>query len=331
MSDSKTLMFNNDKLKFIWFWLIVIGLITFFFVIINNKLSHFNQKNNPTVNKHLVSKKKSLSTNKETVVSEKEKKENPINIKKTKGPIIFQDNFSSPRIIEETDQMNESKDKNWWLNSGAFLYVNSRTARTIFGKLDKNDKWRKKYYDYNSSETDDGYRPQNIFRLVTRSKWQNFQQECYFKIHHYEVSPDKHRAASNGLFLFNRYRDSDNLYYTGLRVDGTAVIKKKQGGKYYLMAQRKIFSGKYHRQKNPNLLPKNQWLGLRSEIETVANNKVVIKVFVKLLPKKKWQEVITVEDNGKKYGGPAILDSAFAGVRTDFMDVEFDNYKIKSK
>ncbi len=318
-------MLNNNKFEFIWFWLAMVGLVVFLGVFIKIKMQHFDGENkNKKISDNLIIKDSLLNTKRE----EKDNK-NLIGKKKNKQLAMFRDEFSTPEIIEEVGQMNNSKNKDWWLNSGAFLYIQNGTARTIFGKLKKEDKWRKKYRDYNSSETDKGYRPQNIFRLVTRNKWQNFRQECYFKIHHYELSSDKHRSASNGLFLFNRYEDGDNLYYTGLRVDGAVVVKKKYKGKYYLMARKKILPGKYDRQKMPNLLPENKWLGLRSEVKTVNDDEVEIKVFVKLSPEKDWQKVIVIKDDGKKYGGKTILTKAFAGVRTDFMDVELDNYEIK--
>lgn len=31
------------------------------------------------------------------------------------------------------------------------------------------------------------------------------------------------------------------------------------------------------------------------------------------------------KDDGKSYGGDAILNEGYAGIRTDFMDVEFDD------
>ncbi len=308
-------MLNNNKFEFVWFWLAMIGLVVFLGAVVEIKMQYFSWENKTEF------KNKEVSDDVDKNLAGK---------KKDEQLTIFRDEFSVPGIIEEVGQMDDSGDREWWLNSGAFLYIKNGTARTIFGKLKKEDRWRKKYRDYNSPETDGGYRPQNIFRLVTRSKWQNFQQECYFKIHHYELSPDKHRSASNGLFLFNRYKDGDNLYYTGLRVDGTVVVKKKYRGKYYLMAQKKILPGKYDRENNPNLIPKNKWIGVRSEVVTSSNNKVQIKVFVNLNnTTDDWWEILTAIDDGKKYGGQTITKSGFAGIRTDFMDVEFDNYEIK--
>ncbi len=250
---------------------------------------------------------------------------------KTKGAGSFVETFSKDFILEETGSILESQNDNWWVNSGAFLYSEHGIGRTIFGALDKNNKWRLDYKNYNADETDNGYHPQNIFRLITKSKWKNFTQSAYFRMKKYHLSSSKHRFESNGILLFNRYLDGNNLYYTGLRVDGAAVIKKKYKGKYYLMGYKKILKGKYDRQKNPNLIPTNQWIGIKSKVATISNNKTEIKLAIDIKGNGNWQEILRVIDDGKKFGGPTISQNGHAGIRTDFMDVQFDNYKIEER
>ena len=241
----------------------------------------------------------------------------------------FLEGFDGNFALEETGKNDASSNQSWWVNSGAFLYVNNGTGKTIFGELEKGSAWQEKYKEYNSGETDTGYHPQNIFRLVTRSKWKNFNQECYYKISRYILSKAKERSESNGILLFNRYQDGDNLYYTGLRVDGTVVVKKKCKGKYYTMAQNQFYAGKYNRKKMPNLLPINKWIGVRSEVIDLPNGGVSIKVYVDNGRTGNWKLVLTAKDNGKSFGGAAIRNEGYAGIRTDFMDVEFDDYKIE--
>lgn len=245
------------------------------------------------------------------------------------GKIEFTEDFSVDTILVETGSMSESASTNWWLNSGAYLSISKGLGKTIQGELSNQDEWRIKYKAYNSSETDDGYHPQNIFRLVTRHQWKNFLQESYFKINRYILSQDKARSGSNGLLLFNRYQDGDNLYYTGIRVDGTVVIKKKTKGIYHTMAQEPLYPGKYDRRSNPNLLPMDTWIGLRSEVLDNPNGTVSIKVYQDKNRSGDWQLILTATDDGKRYGGAAIKNEGYAGIRTDFMDVEFDDYKIE--
>ena len=172
-----------------------------------------------------------------------------------------------------------------------------------------------------------------ILRLVTRSKWQNMSQEVYFKINKDNMSASPNRNASNGVLLFNRYKDGNNLYYTGVRVDGAVVIKKKINGDYHTVAYKKVFPGSYNRDTSPNLLPKNVWMGIKSEVKTGPNGTVAINVFMKKSPPAggvtgAWELAISGVDDGAKYGGAAITESGYAGIRTDFMDLEFDDYRI---
>ena len=243
---------------------------------------------------------------------------------------IFSDNFNNDETIEEAGNMSESLNSYWWVNSGAFLIKEDGVGKTLWGEIDENSKWQNAYLQYNDVDTDNGYRPQNIFRLITRNKWGDFQQTIYVKIEKYNLSESKNRSESNGLLLFNRYVDSDNLYYTGIRVDGTAVIKKKINGNYYTLAQKSFYKADvpYNRDTNPNLIPGQKWIGLRSEIKTNSDNTVGIKLFIDKDKTGNWVLAAEARDDGKTYGGSTILSESYAGIRTDFMDVEFDDYKI---
>ncbi|OHA18564.1 MAG: hypothetical protein A2664_02915 [Candidatus Taylorbacteria bacterium RIFCSPHIGHO2_01_FULL_46_22b] len=244
--------------------------------------------------------------------------------------------FSTPqqiddKILQETDLPNSSKNDLWWLSSGGSVYLDGDLIQTLQGEIATSSHWRLLYAKNNPTDTDTGYHPQNIFRLVTREKLQDSQQEVYFRIIKDNLSSSTNRNASNGVFLFNRYQDSQNLYYTGVRVDGAVVIKKKTNGTYYTMIETP-FSDElaYDRLRNPNLLPKNVWMGLRSEIQTMANGVVSIKLYTDQENSGVWVLVAEVEDNGQVYGGEVISKAGSGGIRTDFMDVEFKDYTIDS-
>jgi hypothetical protein len=242
----------------------------------------------------------------------------------------FADNFDRTETIKEAAQMSQSTDANWWVSSGGYFYIDNGIAETIHGELPANDERRVDYAVINPEETDGGYHPQNIFRLVLLSEWQNYEQQAYYKIDRYILSTSTNRQASNGILLFNRYQDSQNLYYTGLRVDGAAVIKKKINGNYYTMAEQPFVSGpEYDRTNNPDLLPDNTWIGLRSEVITNPNNTVDIKLFIDMGATGNWKLAAEATDDGKSYGGAPILAQGYAGIRTDFMDVDFKDYSIE--
>lgn len=239
--------------------------------------------------------------------------------------------FSQEGTVAETGKMPESKSLGWWLNSGGVMEMKNGFAKTNFGPLPEGSQWQKLYAKNNSRDTDDGYYPQNIFRLVTRGNWQDLAQEVYFNIDKINLSASDYRDESNGVLLFNRYQDGDNLYYTGLRVDGHAVIKKKINGKYYTLKEKKIFTnnGKYDRDKNPGLIPLHTWLGIKSEVRNVDSDTVDIKLFIDWEQKRDWQLVLETQDKSSDYGKAPFLKAGHAGIRTDFMDVAFQNYKIQ--
>jgi len=55
---------------------------------------------------------------------------------------------------------------------------------------------------------------------------------------------------------------------------------------------------------------------------------VNIKLFIDRNKNGKWELILETKDDGKSFGGGAILNEGYAGLRTDFMDAEFDDYKI---
>jgi hypothetical protein len=237
----------------------------------------------------------------------------------------FNYTFDWTGTLSEVGRMGDSGSPYWWLSSGAYLYFRNGVGATIQGTLPSNDYWRRYYASTSATDTDNGYRPQNLFRLTTRSRWQNFRQQVYFRIRRDNLSASPNRNGSNGLLLMARYLDQDNLYYAGVRVDGAAVIKKKYRGRYYTLASARMFTGpQYHRTSNPSLLPKDVWLGLRAELRNKSDGTVRISLYIDPGPGG-WVHVFDVLDDGRELG-PAITNSGYGGVRTDFMDVELENY-----
>ncbi len=240
----------------------------------------------------------------------------------------FTYNFSGTTVLQEAGSMQESTSPYWWLNSGGQFMLTNGVGTTVEGALPTDNKWRILYSRSNPMDTDNGFHPQNIFRFVTKASWQNLQQEAFFRIDADEMSSSTNRNESNGLLLFNRYQDGANLYYTGIRVDGTAVIKKKTGGVYYTMDYEPVITDKgvYDRMKNPNLLPEHTWIGLRSVVKTLPDNTVQIQLYANF--DGMWKLVAQAVDDGHTYGGPVITTPGHGGIRTDFMDVSFKNYSI---
>jgi hypothetical protein len=243
----------------------------------------------------------------------------------------FQYNFLVPGQLNEAGSMDESTSPYWWLNSGGYFTLKNNVGMTAQGSVPSKNSWYRAYASSNALDTDGGTHPQNLFRLVTRSKWESVRQEASYYIVKDNFSSSPNHNASNGLLLMSRYADAgQTLYYAGIRVDGTAVIKKKYKGVYYTMAQEKVFPGTYSgTQDDKNLIPHQQWIRLRSDTKTNSGGTVTITLSMQL-PGKAWQVLLAATDTGKNYGGtPPISASGYAGIRTDFMDVQFKDYRLE--
>lgn len=237
-------------------------------------------------------------------------------------------NFNTNGILKEASSLLTSSSKYWWVNSGGYMKIENGKGSTVKDSLKTTDPWRLIYSVNNPEDTDNGYHPQNIFRLVSEKKWVDARHEVYFVVKKDNLSTSSNRNQSNGLLLFNKYQDSDNLYYAGIRVDGSAVIKKKKNGTYYTLAEIKnVYPGIYDRDSSPNLIPKNKWVGLRSETMNMPGGAVEIRLYIDKGWQGKWELAAKAIDDGKKYGGSAFVNEGHTGIRTDFMDVEFENFR----
>ena len=88
-------------------------------------------------------------------------------------------------------------------------------------------------------------------------------------------------------------------------------------------------SGAYHRDTNPNLLPQNTWFGVRSVVKNLSGGRVQIQLYVDRTNTGKWELATEAIDDGS-VGGPVIAGEGYGGLRTDYMDVTFDNYYMKA-
>lgn len=231
-------------------------------------------------------------------------------------------------VVEEAFPATASLDSDWWVNSGAYFFKESGVGHTILGELDPENKWQKLYATSNPKDTDGGTHPQNIFRLISRKMWDDNTQSVLFYVDKTNLSESENRNESNAVLLFSRYRDENNLYYSGLRVDGHPVIKKKSNGVYYTLAYPEaLYPGTYNKTSNPNLLPSHKWIGIQSRIRNLSDGSVQIQLYVSKEADGQWVLAVEAFDDGSQ-GGPPLRDVASNGIRTDFMDVKFRSYEV---
>jgi hypothetical protein len=246
----------------------------------------------------------------------------------TNSGSTFEYTFNVDGVLEEAGSMAESASKYWWLDSGGIMTIQSGLGSTIQGELGANNKWRMLYASSNAEDTDQGKHPQNIFRLLTRDEWKNFRQQMYFKINADNMSDSPNRNESNGILLLSRFTDEGDLYYAGLRVDGHAIIKKKINGQYHTLVEDPFLAGDYSRESKISLLPKNTWIGLRSDVITLGESHVKIKLYADIGQTGNWMLIADADDRGEEDEGPVVDTEGYAGVRIDFMDVDFKEYRI---
>lgn len=240
----------------------------------------------------------------------------------------FTDDFEREQVVSEQTTEAASESDTWWLSSGARFVIGGGVAGTIQGESPK-DYYRERYALRNPRDTDGGRYPQNLFRIVTRESWSgDVMHELAFRVTDYRLSDSPQRYAPNGVLLFSRYTDEDNLYYAGIRVDGHAVVKKKSNGVYYTLVEREVFEGDYDREGDPNLLPTDRWIGMRAVTADEPDGSVSVALYLDRENTGDWQLVAKGIDAG--VGGEPFRESGRTGIRTDFMDVEFDDYSVKT-
>jgi len=236
--------------------------------------------------------------------------------------------FNTAGTLPEAGSMNESWSPYFWVNSGAYLIMQDGLGKTVQGALPSTDLFRLLYSSSNPLDTGSGYYPQNIFRLVTRSQWTNARQEMQFKIQKTILTDTPNRDGYSGVLFFSRYKDSQNLYYAGIRQDGMAVIKKKMNGTYYTMALERVWPGTYNKWTNPSLIPQKQWMRMRLVTQTETNGSVSLTLYVDKTNTGNYEQVARGIDNAGKYGGSVISGAGYAGIRTDYEDVFFNDYRL---
>lgn len=236
--------------------------------------------------------------------------------------------FSVDGILNETGSMDESSSPYFWLNSGGELHLENGVGKTVQGDLSAGNVWRLLYNANNALDTDDGYYPQNLFRLVTKGMWNNTEQSIRFKITQLNMTDTPNRDGYSGVLLMSRYQDGNNLYYAGIRMDGDAVIKKKHNGSYTTLAQEDLFGSDagYNKNTNPNMIPGNTWMGLKSVVYTDSSGDVRVEVWLDRNDNGNWEQIASAVDTSQTIDGPA-----HAGIRTDYLDVHFDDYKVNER
>jgi hypothetical protein len=215
------------------------------------------------------------------------------------SPFLY--NFNYDGVLVESRSVVDSTSPYFWLNSGGNLTIADGIGN-VRGES----------------------------ALISRSTWNNLSQEISLRINGTEVD-SPYIGAYSGILFLSRYKDDNNYYYTGLRVDGQAVVKKKIDGVFYTMGAAQVYGemGSYDRESNPNLLPQYEWIKMKSETKNLSSGEVEIVLYVDKLGDGTWTEVLRAKDVSGRFGNsPVINGASHAGVRADFMSVSYEDYKF---
>lgn len=234
----------------------------------------------------------------------------------------FVENFSLNTTVDEKASPGQSLNPYWWVKSGGQMAVNGGAGKTFQGSIPRRSFWQKRYSSLNPIDTKNGYLPQNVFSVLTRTSWQNGDYQAYFKQNNFNAVSSPNRNIDSGLALLARYSDDNNYYRGAFTLDGSLVISKKVNGTSYTLSRNTYFTGTYNGANN--LIPKGYWYGLKLKIENI-NNTVRIGIYADKSGGS-WELINEIVDDGSL--GAPLLGSGYAGIKTDFMDVEFDGFQI---
>ena len=231
-----------------------------------------------------------------------------------------------PIVITETDAPETSTAHPLlWLNSGALFTISHGVGATILEDLSASSTWSAYYADTNPVDTDNGLHPQNIFRLLTKKEYGDSVQTAFVRIRNIQKSDSPNRNESNGIFFMHAYQNQNNLYYAGMRVDGALVIKKKRDDVYTTLAYKPYFAGtkEYDPARSPNLLPIHTPIGMRSSFLQIDPNTLRITLYISRNKGVTWENALSTDT-------PFLWNSGMLGIRSDFMDVEIEDYSIQT-
>jgi len=233
--------------------------------------------------------------------------------------------FNSPGTLYQTSDASKSPSAYFWLKSGAKLLIANGLGNTIQGSLPANDPWRKIYASSNlAASSDNGAHPQNDFLLLTKATYKNTSAQIYVRRTADNITNLSNRYPYSGESILARYQNDNTFYYAGIRADGAVVIKKKLNGVYQTLAQKQVLPGTYNASVNPDLIPKNTWIGLKLTVEDSSAGPQLM-LFTDIGKTGTWNQALSVTDSQAKFGSP-ILNAGIVGIQSDYADAQFDNF-----
>jgi hypothetical protein len=232
--------------------------------------------------------------------------------------------FNSPGTLNQSATTDQSGSAYWWVKSGGQIIVQNGIGQSLQGSTPSSNPWYAPYASTYPVESDKGLHPQNMFSMFARVEQRDSDQAVSVKIAQDNLSNSANIHAWNGILLQSRWQDVNNYVYAGIRQDGHAIIRKVVNGVNYTLAEKQIVPGSYSA-SNPDLLPKNIWLKIRSVVYDDINGTMHVQLYADVTQSGVWTQIFDVSDTNN---GPKLSAPGLSGIRTDFMDVSLDDYSI---
>lgn len=157
-----------------------------------------------------------------------------------------------------------------------------------------------------------------VFRLVSRRGFEDISVRLEMRVLRFVVTPRTPARAWDGVHLWLRYRDPNELYYVSIaRRDGTTVIGKKlpvgtRGGRYVVLAaieRKPVRTG--------------AWQRVEATVQTNRDGSVSLRVTINgtLVAR-------SVDQGGT--GTPVVSAPGRVGLRADNAEFEFRQLEVRS-
>lgn len=240
-------------------------------------------------------------------------------------PLPWTYTFNSPGVLNQTTSGGTSGSAYWWVEGGGQLVLSNGVGGTLQGDTTSANPWYAVYAKSLAVTSDNGKHPQNTFETLLRTPILNTDQSVSVQVSKDNLANTVNRVPWNGIHLISRWQDNSNYYFAGIRDDGHAIIKKEVNGVYYTLAEKQIFPGTWSI-SNPDLLPKNTWMNMRMTTNTDSSGAVHIDLYLDQTQSGTWTLLLDAVDTGTR--GAIINTPGLEGIRSDYMDLSMDNYKL---
>jgi hypothetical protein len=222
----------------------------------------------------------------------------------TAAPVTlpFSYDFHMSGSLAQASSQSLSSSAYWWLTNGGSFTIANGVGTSVVGS-------------------------QATFELLSRAPVANPDVQIYFK-----KSADNFANLTSvqgyyGQSLIFGFIDQQNYYLATLRDDGGVVIKKKVNGAYQTLGYKKLLPGTWNAVTSPDLIPLNQWIGLKATLTSDSSGHPFISFYTDIGKTGTWALALQAVDDPVKYGA-SFTSAGLTGFMSDFSNVQIDDFSL---